>query len=44
MNVIKYIQNQELHHNRETFDAEYKMLLEEFDMAYDQRYVFNDPS
>jgi len=27
MNVIKYIQNQELHHNSEPFDAEYKIAV-----------------
>lgn len=44
MNVIKYIQNQELHHSTETFDLEYKMLLKEFDVTYDERYVFIAPS
>jgi len=38
--VIRYIQNQEAHHRRRTFQQEYLALLERFKVPYDQRYVF----
>jgi REP element-mobilizing transposase RayT len=38
-NVIKYIQNQELHHKTITFEAEYRKLLDEFNIEYDERYI-----
>jgi putative transposase len=39
-NVISYIQNQELHHQKVTFLDEFKMLLSKFDVDYDDRYIF----
>jgi REP element-mobilizing transposase RayT len=39
-NVIKYIAHQEEHHSRRTFKQEYLALLEEFNIQYDNRYVF----
>jgi putative transposase len=39
-NVIRYIQNQEIHHKKETFLNEYKRMLELFDIAYDEKYIF----
>jgi putative transposase len=38
--VIRYIQNQQKHHARKSFRDEYIELLEKFDVAYDQRYLF----
>lgn len=42
-NVIRYIQNQEAHHKKETFLNEYKRLLQEFEIDYDDRYIFKEP-
>ena len=39
--VIRYIQNQEKHHSRRTFKHEYLALLRKFDIAFDEKYVFN---
>jgi len=39
--VIKYIQNQEQHHKKETFIEEYRSLLEEFGIDYNERYIFH---
>jgi len=38
--VIKYIQNQEAHHAKQTFLDEYRELLDQFDIEYDERYIF----
>jgi putative transposase len=42
-NVIEYIKNQELHHSNKSFMIEYKELLTEFDVPFDERYVFREP-
>lgn len=42
-NVIRYIQNQEAHHKKETFLNEYHRLLTSFEIGYDERYIFKDP-
>ena len=39
-NVIQYIRNQEEHHKERNFIQEYEALLEEFEIDYDQRFVF----
>jgi REP element-mobilizing transposase RayT len=39
--VVKYIQNQEIHHQKATFINEYKNLLKDFNVDYDDRYLFN---
>jgi putative transposase len=41
-NVIKYILNQEKHHEKQTFKEEYQQLLNEFQIDYDDRYVLQD--
>jgi REP element-mobilizing transposase RayT len=41
--VIRYIQNQEAHHKKESFLKEYVKLLEEFEIDYDERYIFKEP-
>jgi REP element-mobilizing transposase RayT len=38
--VIRYIQNQEAHHSTETFREEYLALLNDFGLAYDEKYLF----
>ena len=41
-NVIRYIQNQEIHHRKETFLEEYKKFLDAFDVEWDERYIFKE--
>ena len=38
--VAAYIENQERHHSRRSFRAEYIDLLEKFEIEYDQEYLF----
>ena len=38
--VIQYIRNQEEHHKKRTFIEEYEDLLKEFEIDYDERFVF----
>jgi putative transposase len=38
--IIRYIQNQEKHHLRRSFKNEYLALLRKFDIAFDDKYVF----
>jgi len=40
--VYKYIQNQEAHHKIQTFGEEYRELLKEFRIEYDEQYIFQD--
>jgi putative transposase len=42
-NVIAYIQNQKIHHRRVSFLEEYKQLLKDFEIEYDDRYIFKEP-
>lgn len=39
--VVRYIRNQERHHSVKSFRDEYMTLLRKFDVAFDERYVFN---
>jgi REP element-mobilizing transposase RayT len=39
--IINYVVNQTVHHKRKTFSEEYIEMLEEFEIEYDDRYVFN---
>ncbi|WP_027421143.1 IS200/IS605 family transposase [Crocinitomix catalasitica] len=41
-NVIRYILNQKEHHQKQTFTAEYKTLLEHFQVVYKDEYLFDD--
>ncbi len=41
-NVVKYIQNQQVHHKKKTFRQEYVEFLEIFNISYDERYIFHD--
>jgi REP element-mobilizing transposase RayT len=38
--VIKYIINQEVHHKEKTFKEEYLGLLKNFEVSFDNKYVF----
>jgi REP element-mobilizing transposase RayT len=38
--VIRYIKNQETHHRKKRFIDEYVGFLKEFDVPYDERYIF----
>ncbi len=38
--VINYIEKQQEHHGRKTFVEEYRELLKEFDIDYDDKYIF----
>jgi len=38
--IIRYIQNQEAHHQKQSFKNEYMSLLRKFDIAFDNKYVF----
>ena len=38
--VIRYIRNQETHHQRSSFRSEYLSLLRKFDIAFEEKYVF----
>ena len=38
--IIRYIQNQESHHQKRSFKDEYLTLLRKFDIAFDDKYVF----
>lgn len=39
-NVFSYIQNQESHHSNKTFSEEYVKMLEEHEINYDSKYLF----
>jgi putative transposase len=38
--LVKYILNQPIHHGRKTFKEEYFSLLKEYDVEFDERYLF----
>jgi len=40
--VVKYIQNQRDHHKKKTFRQEYVEFLKQFDVPYDERFIFKD--
>ena len=39
--VIRYVQNQEKHHQKKTFRQEYLEFLEKFDLPFDEKYLFD---
>jgi len=41
--VIRYIQNQEIHHQKESFLQEYRRLLKKFEIEYDEQFIFKKP-
>ncbi|MFN4254004.1 MAG: IS200/IS605 family transposase [Saprospiraceae bacterium] len=38
--VAKYVMNQKEHHQRKTFEEEYRDFLAKFDVPFDERYLF----
>jgi len=42
-NVIRYIQNQEKHHEKKSFLEEYLTMLEAFEVDYKKEYIFTEP-
>ncbi len=40
--VIKYIQNQEVHHKKSTFKEEYLGFLKAFEISYNENYLFSE--
>jgi putative transposase len=40
--LIEYIKNQEAHHKIETFEDEYRRLLKEHDIDFDEKYLFDE--
>src|SRR2546429_7005433 len=38
--VVRYVKNQQKHHQRQSFRDEYVKLLDKFDVPYDERYIF----
>ena len=41
--IVKYIPNQQQHHFKKSFLQEYRELLQEFEVAYDEQYLFREP-
>ncbi len=39
--VKKYIQNQEVHHQKLSFQDEYRRFLKEYEIEYDEKYVWD---
>lgn len=42
VNVVKYIENQEIHHKKKTFREEYILFLKLFDIDFKDEYIFAD--
>jgi putative transposase len=38
--VVKYVLNQEVHHQKKTFSQEYHQLLQKFDIPFEEKYLF----
>jgi REP element-mobilizing transposase RayT len=41
--VIRYVQNQQAHHKKESFLDEYRKMLRAFEIEYEEQYIFKDP-
>jgi putative transposase len=41
-NVVRYVRNQQQHHQKKKFRDEYIALLNEYGVEYDPRYIFED--
>lgn len=39
-NVVKYINNQKMHHSKQTFKEEYLDFLRKFEVEYNEKYLF----
>ena len=40
--IFNYVKNQEIHHQRQSFKDEYLHLLKEFEIGYDEQYIFQE--
>lgn len=40
--VVKYIMNQKAHHQKKTFREEYLRMLKDYDVGYDEKYIFHE--
>ena len=40
-NVVNYIKNQKEHHSKQNFRLEYLNLLDQYEIPYDQKYMFD---
>ncbi len=38
--VAQYVENQQIHHHKQTFIEEYKAFLQKFEVDYDEQYLF----
>jgi putative transposase len=38
-NLVEYVKNQEKHHHIKTYEEEYKELLEEHQVRFDEKYM-----
>jgi len=38
--LVRYMDNQEMHHKTKTFQEEYRELLQKYDVSFDERYVW----
>ncbi len=41
--IAQYVINQEMHHRTTPFMVEYETFLKQFDVAFDERYIFHEP-
>jgi putative transposase len=41
--VVRYIQNQEIHHRKQTFLDEYREFLTAFEIEWEEQYIFKEP-
>lgn len=41
--IINYIKNQKEHHRKKTFIDEYRDFLKDFEVDYEERFIFQDP-
>ncbi len=39
--VVKYIKNQEIHHQKQSFAEEYKYFMKKFGIEYDEKYLLD---
>jgi hypothetical protein len=42
--VVTYIVNQEIHHRKKSFQEEYLDFLKKFEIDFDEKYIFKEPS
>jgi putative transposase len=40
--VVRYIKNQEMHHQKQTFLDEYRKILTVFEIEWDEQYIFKE--